>query len=76
MRTGICEVLRMGVGPGGVWRSEALGKAPSQREDLRRHVASAAGKKSSLSLSLFLDVDNLEIEHELSCAATDDTREA
>ena len=30
MRTGTCKVLRMGVIVGIVWRSEALGTAPSQ----------------------------------------------
>ena len=29
-----------------------------------------AGKKPSISLSLFLEINNLEIEHELACAAT------
>ena len=28
------------------------------------------GKKPSISLSLFLEINNLEIEHELACAAT------
>ena len=48
----------------------ALGIAPSQRENLRRHLASAADKKPSVSLSWYTEVNNLEIEHELECAAT------
>ena len=33
-------------------------------------MASAAGKKSSISLTLFSEVNNLELEHELTCSAT------
>ena len=45
-------------------------RRPRERVKLRRHLASAARKKPSVSLSLFLEVNNLEVEHELACAAT------
>ena len=48
--------------------SKAPGMAPTQREILRRHLASAAGRKPSDSLSLNLEISNLEIEHALACA--------
>ena len=40
------------------------------REYVRRQFAGAAGKKPSVSPSLCLDVNNLVIEHDLTCAAT------
>ena len=36
----------------------------------RRQLASAAGKKPSVSLSLFLEINTLEIAHGVTCAAT------
>ena len=59
----------MGVVSGRVCGAKASGMVPSQREVLRRQLASATGKKPSVSLSLFLEVNNLVIEHELACAA-------
>ena len=72
MRTGTNKVLRMGDGE---WcqkecaGSKCLGMAPTRREVLRRPLVSAAGKKPSVSLSPFLEMNNLEIEHEVACAA-------
>ena len=42
--------------------SEDQSMASSQREVLRRHLASAAGKTPSVSLSLFLQINSLEVE--------------
>ena len=85
MRTGTSKVLRMGSG----CQEECGGPKPlawrrPQRNNLRWELASAAGEKPSVSLSLFLEVDNLEIQHEPGCAATsvwtgqweDDVRDA
>ena len=47
-----------------------LGMVPTQREVARRQLELAAGKKLPVSVSLFLEIDNLEIEHDLACAAT------
>ena len=56
---------------GTVWGSKGFRMAPSQREKLYEgHLPVLQAKKSSVSLSLFLEINNLEIEHELACAAT------
>ena len=36
------------------WGGEAVGVAPRERLKLRRQMAAAAGKKESVSLSLFM----------------------
>ena len=51
MRKGINKVLWMGVVPGRVPNANALGMVPSQREVLRRQLASAAGGKRRQFLS-------------------------
>ena len=70
LRTGTNKVLRMGVVPGREWGFKALGMAPTQRELLRRQLASAARRKPSVSLSLFPETNSLEIEHEFACASS------
>ena len=52
------------------WEGQAVGTVPTERPKLRRRMAAAAGKKESVSLSLFLDVNNLEVEEEFSTMAT------
>ena len=44
-------------------RHDAVSKRSVQK------TTSAAGKKSPVSLSLFMELNNLEIQHELACAA-------
>ena len=51
MGSGIINVLRMGVVPGRVWGSEAPGMTPTHGEVLRKQMASAAGRKLSVSIS-------------------------
>lgn len=46
-----------------------MGIAPTERLKLRRQMTAAAGKKESVSLSLILEVNNLEVEEELSTMA-------
>ena len=48
----------------------AVGMAPTERLKLRRQMAAAAGKKSTTSLSLFMEATGLEVEEELSTMAT------
>ena len=48
----------------------AVGMAPTERLKLRRQMAAAAGKKSTTSLSLFMEAYGLEVEEELSTMAT------
>ena len=43
--------------------------SPTERLNLRRQVAAAAGKKSTTSLSLFMETYGLEVEEELSTMA-------
>ena len=52
----------------------AVGMSPTERLKLRRQMAAAAGKKSTTSLSLFmetygLETSGLEVEEELSTMA-------
>ena len=60
--------MRTGSVPARAWRGHAVGIAPTERLKLRRQMATAAaaGKKQSVSLSLFMEVNNLEVEEELS----------
>ena len=47
-----------------------MGMVPTERLKLRRQLAAAAGKKSTTSLSLFMEVFGLEVEEDLSTLAT------
>ena len=46
------------------------GRLQTERLKFRRHVAGAAGKKSTTSLSLFMEAFGLAVEEELSAVAT------
>ena len=70
MRTGEKMLLRTGLVPARAWGGQAVGIAPTERLKLRRQVAAAAGKKESVSLSLFMEVNNFEVEEELFTVAT------
>ena len=54
------KLLRTGVVPARAWGGQAVGIAPRERLKLRRQVAAAARKKESVSLSLFMEVENLD----------------
>ena len=56
--------------PARTWRVPAVGMAPTERLKLRRQMAAAAGKKSTTSLSLFMEAFGFEVEEELSTIAT------
>ena len=70
MRIGVVKLLRMGLVSEIVRRGQAVGIAPTERLKLRRKMAAAACKKKSVSLSLFMEVNSLEVEEELSTMAT------
>ena len=70
MKKSTNKVLRMGVVPRKIAGAKASGMVPTHKEVIRRPLASAAGTKPSVSLSLFLEMYDLEIEHELVCTAT------
>ena len=65
VRTGTNTVLWMGVVSGRLWRPRAL-DITTRREVFRRQLASAVGKTFAVSFCFFFE---LEIEHELVCAA-------
>ena len=70
MKVGGQEVAVCGLLPARTWEVHASGVAPAERLKLRRQMAAAAGKKSTTSLSFFMEVYGLEVEEELSTLAT------
>ena len=62
-----CEEATDGLGSC-EWRGQAVGIAPAEGLKLRRMAA--AGKKESVSSSLFMDVNNLEVEEDSATMAT------
>ena len=55
MKAGVKKLLRAAMVPARTWRAYAVGMAPTERSKLRREMAAAAGKKSTTSLSLFME---------------------
>ena len=70
MKVGVKKLPRAGMMPARTWRVHAVGMAPTEKLNLRRQMAAAAGKKSTTSLSLFMEAYCLEEEEELSTMAT------
>ena len=70
MKVVIKKLLRTGMVPGRAWRARALEMAPTERLKLRKQMAAAAGKKSTTSLSLFMEAYGLAAEEELATMAT------
>ena len=70
MKVGVKKLLRAGMVPARTWGVHAVGIAPTEWLKLRRQVAAAAGKKSTTSLSLFMEAYGPEVEEELSTLAT------
>ena len=70
MKAGVKKMLRAGMMPARTWRVHAAGMAPTERLKLRRQMAAAAGKRSTTSLSPFMEVFGLEVEEDLSTLAT------
>ena len=69
MKVGVKKLSRAGMMPARTWGAHAVGMSPTERLKLRRQVAAAAGKKSTTSLSLFMETYGLEVEEELSTMA-------
>ena len=67
---GVKKLLRAGMMAARTWGVHALGMAPPERLGSRRQMAATAGKKSTTSLSLFMDAYGLEVEEELYILAT------
>ena len=53
LRTGLRKLFRTGLVLAREWRGRAVGIAPTERLNLRRQMAAAAGEKESVSISLF-----------------------
>ena len=70
MKVGVKKLLRAGMMPARTWRAHAVGMSRTERFKLRTQMAAAAGKKSTTSLSLFMEVYGLEVEDEISTMAT------
>ena len=70
IKVGVKKVLRAGMMSARTWGAHAVGMSPTERLKLRRQMAAAAGKKSTTSLSLFMEVYGLEVEDEISTIAT------
>ena len=64
------KLLRAGKMPARTWGAHAVGMSPTKRLKLRREMAAAAGKKSTTSLSLFIEAPGLEVKDEISTMAT------
>ena len=59
MKVGVKKLLRAGMMPARTWGVHAAEMAPRERLKLRRQMAAAAGKKSTTSLSLFMEAYGL-----------------
>ena len=68
IKVGVKKLLRAGMVPARTWRVHAVETA-LEKLKLRRQMAAAAGKSSTISLSLFMDVIGLEVEQALSTLA-------
>ena len=60
MKVGVKKLLRAGMVPARTWRVHAVEIAPTERLNLRRQMTAAAGKKSTASLSWFMEAYGLE----------------
>ena len=66
LRIGARKLPRTGLAPARAWCVQAVGMVLTERLKLRRQMASAACKKESVSLLLFMLVNNLEVEENVS----------
>ena len=55
MKVGAKKLLRAGLVPLRTWRVHTVEMAPAERLKLRRQMVAGAGKKSTTSLSLFME---------------------
>ena len=51
--------------PARTWGVHAVGMSPTERLNMRRQMAVTAGKKSTTSLSLFMEAFGLEVEEDV-----------
>ena len=65
VEVGVKKLLRAGMMPARTRGVHAAGMSSTERLKLRRQMAAAAGKKSTSSLSLFMEAYGLGVEEEL-----------
>ena len=70
LKVGVKKLLRAGMMPPRTWGAHAVEMSPTERLNLRRQMAAAAGKKSTTSFSLFMDAYGLEVKKEFSTMST------
>ena len=70
MEVGVKKLLRPGMMPARTWGAHAVGMSFMERLTLRRRMAAAAGKRSTILLPLFMEAYGLQVEEELSTMAT------
>ena len=71
-RQGTKKLSKLGLVPAKVWGHMAFGLNPTERLKLRRQIAQVAGKKRSTSLSIFLEVNEIEVQHAHACDCGND----
>ena len=69
VRAGMQKVIRSGLKKGYQYGATVRGMPDSKLQRYRSRLAKAAGKRRSASLTIFLDLTNLEPQHELATAA-------
>ena len=55
MKVGVKKLLRAGMMPARTWGVHAVEMSHTERSNFRRQMATAAGKKSTTTFSLFLE---------------------
>ena len=62
MKVEVKKLLRAGMVPARTWRVHVVGMAPTERlKKQMKQMAAAAGKKSTTSLSFFMEASGLEV---------------
>ena len=60
------KLVIMGLIVAGTWRRcNAFGFAPTQRYEMRQGIVHVPGKKKQASLTMYLKMNDLEVQHEL-----------
>ena len=70
MKVDVKKLLCAGMMPAGTWGVHAVVMAPTERLELRRQMAAAASKKSTIFCPFLMEVFGLVVEQELSTMAT------
>ena len=63
------KLIHMGLVPAGIWEHKPVDVCPMQRLRIRGQVADMPGKNEHVSLDMFLEVENEELDCELVFSA-------